>query len=54
MFYWHNSDFAEQYGIDEMADFEDLLLSTIKSTAKIVLFLKQRSVENSTTSTDAL
>lgn len=54
MFYWHNADFAEQYGIDEMADFEDLLLSTIKSTAKIVLFLKQRSVENSTTSTDAL
>jgi hypothetical protein len=54
MFYWHNAEFAEQYGIDEMADFEDLLLSTIKSTAKIVLFLKQRSVENSTTSTDAL
>jgi len=54
MFYWHNADFSEQYGIDEMADFEDLLLSTIKSTAKIVLFLKQRSVENSTTSTDAL
>jgi hypothetical protein len=54
LFYWHNSDFAEEYGIDEMADFEDLILSTIKSTAKVVLFLKQRAVESSATGTDVL
>lgn len=54
LFYWHNSEFAEEYGIDEMADFEDLLLSTIKSTSKVVLFLKQRAVESSTGQTDVL
>ena len=54
LFYWHNSEFAEEYGIDEMADFEDLILSTIKSTSKVVLFLKQRAVESSTGQTDVL
>lgn len=54
LFYWHNSDFADEYGIDEMADFEDLILSTIKSTAKVVLFLKQRAVESSSGQTDVL
>jgi hypothetical protein len=54
LFYWHNSEFAEEYGIDEMADFEDLLLSTIKSTSKVVLFLKQRAVESSVGQTDVL
>jgi hypothetical protein len=54
LFYWHNSDFSEEYGIDEMADFEDLILSTIKSTAKVVLFLKQRAVESSAGQTDVL
>lgn len=54
LFYWHNSEFAEEYGIDEMADFEDLLLSTIKSTSKVVLFLKQRAVESSVGQSDVL
>lgn len=54
LFYWHNREFSEEYGIDEMADFEDLLLSTIKSTAKVVLFLKQRAVESSAGQTDVL
>jgi hypothetical protein len=54
LFYWHNSEFAEEYGIDEMADFEDLILSTIKSTSKVVLFLKQRAVESATGQTDVL
>jgi len=54
LFYWHNADFAENYGIDEMAKFEDLLLSTIKTTGKTILFLKQKSVESSSGSTDVL
>lgn len=54
LFYWHNQEFADEYGIDEMADFEDLLLSTIKSTAKVVLFLKQRAVESASGQTDVL
>ena len=54
LFYWHNAEFADSYGIDEMADFEDLLLSTIKTTGKTILFLKQKSVESSTGATDVL
>jgi len=54
LFYWHNAEFADEYGIDEMADFEDLILSTIKSTSKVVLFLKQKAVESSTGQTDVL
>lgn len=54
LFYWHNKDFSDEYGIDEMADFEDLLLSAIDSTSKVVLFLKQRAVESSTGRTDVL
>jgi len=42
LFYWHNSEFADSYGIDQMADFEDLLLTTIRSTSKTILFLKQK------------
>jgi hypothetical protein len=54
LFYWHNAEFADNYGIDEMADFEDLLLSTIKTTGKTILFLKQKSVESSSGMTDVL
>ena len=54
LFYWHNADFADSYGIDEMADFEDLLLSTIKTTGKTILFLKQKAVESSSGATDVL
>ena len=54
LFYWHNAEFADSYGIDEMADFEDLLQSTIKTTGKTILFLKQKSVESSTGATDVL
>jgi hypothetical protein len=52
LFYWHNAEFAENYGIDQMADFEDLLLSTIKNTGKTILFLKQKAVESSTGRSD--
>ena len=47
LFYWHNAEFAENYGIDQMAEFEDLLLSTIKNTGKTILFLKQKAVDSS-------
>jgi hypothetical protein len=52
LFYWHNAEFAEAYGIDQMADFEDLLSSTIKNTSKTILFLKQKSIESSSGGTD--
>lgn len=54
LFYWHNQDFAEDYGEDEMAEFEDVLLNSIKVDGQLVLFLKQRSGESSSTKIDAL
>jgi len=54
LFYWHNAEFADDYGIDEMAEFEDLLQSTINSTGKTILFLKQKSVGSSSGMTDVL
>lgn len=52
-FYWHNSDFAEDYGKDEMAEFEDVLLDSIKIDGQLILFLKQRAGESSSSKIDA-
>lgn len=52
-FYWHNSDFQEMYGIENLAEFEDILLSTIKNVGKIVLFVKLKA-KGQTQSVDVL
>lgn len=52
-FYWHNSDFSEDYGKDEMAEFEDVLLDSIKIDGQLILFLKQRAGESSSSKIDA-
>ena len=54
LFYWHNQDFSEDYGKDEMAEFEDVLLDAIKTEGKLVLFLKQKAGESSDVNIDAL
>jgi len=54
LFYWKNADFAEMYGKDEMSEFEDVLLNSIKVMGTIVLFLKQRANEDSSSKVDAL
>lgn len=53
LFYWHNKDFSEAYGSDELAEFEDVLLNSIKVDGQLVLFLKQRAGESSSTKIDA-
>lgn len=53
LFYWKNADFAKSYGNDDMAELEDVLLNNIKNLGTIVLFLKQRAAESSTTKIDA-
>jgi hypothetical protein len=52
-FYWHSSEFSEDYGKDEMAEFEDVLLDSIKSDGQLILFLKQRAGESSSSNIDA-
>jgi hypothetical protein len=53
LFYWKNADFAESYGNDDMAELEDVLLNNVKSLGTVVLFLKQRAAESSSTKIDA-
>jgi hypothetical protein len=53
LFYWHSSDFAENYGKDEMAEFEDVLLNSIKVDGQLILFLKQKASESSSSKIDA-
>jgi hypothetical protein len=54
LFYWHNPEFAEMYGEDEMAEFEDELLNSMKNDGTLILFLKQKAVESTSTGMDAL
>lgn len=53
LFYWHNADFSEDYGKDEMAEFEDVLLNSIKTDGQLVLFLKQKAGESANANIDA-
>jgi hypothetical protein len=54
LFYWHNNEFAENYGADEMAEFEEVLQDSIKRMGTMVLFLKQRAEESPSANIDAL
>jgi hypothetical protein len=53
-FYWHNAEFAEKYGKDDLAEFEDILLNCIDQEGKLVLFLKQSSSQSMYGTADAL
>lgn len=53
-FYWHNAEFSDTYGKDEMAEFEDVLLTYIKLGGKTVLFLKQKSANPEMSGLNAL
>lgn len=52
-FYWHSAEFSQDYGKDEMAEFEDVLLDSIKIDGQLILFLKQRAGESSSSNIDA-
>ena len=47
LFYWHSKNFSDDYGKDQMAEFEDVLLNAIKSDGQLILFLKQKAGESS-------
>jgi len=48
-FYWKNEDFAERYGEEGLAEFEDLLRGVFKSYGDMVLQLKRKSSTNADT-----
>ena len=44
MFYWHSGQFSEIYGDKDMAEFEDITLSTIKELGRITLYLHRKRI----------
>ena len=53
MFYWANAKFADMYGSDELSSLEDLLQENLAQLGKLVLFLKQKTIEGSSNQTSA-
>ena len=43
-FYWHNDDFIERYGSEEIPELEDGLKNIFKGLGDLVLFLQQKTV----------
>jgi hypothetical protein len=44
MMYYHYDTYQDRYGSDELFELEDALKNSFKTTGKLVLFLKQRSI----------
>ena len=46
LFLQHYDDFKERYGEEDMIELEDSLRNTFKSTGELILFLKQKAMDN--------
>lgn len=44
-FYWHKEDFEERYGKSELPELGDALQNAFESLGEVVLFLKEKSLE---------
>ena len=53
LFYWHNDDFSERYGTDEMTELEQSLRDVFQSLSDLVLFLSKKTISPDT-STEAV
>ena len=45
MFYWHNEEFMERYGKQDLPEMEDTLRNAFEVLGDLVLFLKQKTVD---------
>ena len=45
LFYWHNNDFADRYGKNDLPELEDATRNAFETLGELVLFLKERDVE---------
>jgi len=45
LFYWKNTDFAERYGNQDLAEMEDHLRAVFKSLGDLILSLRQRTID---------
>lgn len=44
MFYWHQDDFADRYGKEDLPELEDSLRNTFESIGDLTIFLKQKTI----------
>jgi len=45
MFYWHQDQFAERYGKQDLPELEDSLRNAFEMNGDVILFLKQKTIE---------
>ena len=45
MFYWHNEEFMERYGKQDLPELEDTLRNSFETLGDLTLFLKQKTVD---------
>lgn len=45
LYYWHNEEFKEQYGQQELVELEESLRDVFSSVGDLVLFLREKSVD---------
>jgi hypothetical protein len=50
MYYWHNEEFTNRYGKQDMPELEDTLRNAFEVLGNLVLFLKEKSIGPVTTS----
>jgi len=46
LFYWHNEDFRDRYGRQDIADLEDSLINVFQSLGDLIIFLRQKTIES--------
>ncbi len=45
MFYWHNDNFIDRYGKQDMPELEDTITNALETIGDLTLFLKQRTID---------
>lgn len=45
LYYWHNDEFKEQYGAQELVELEESLRDVFDSVGDLVLFIREKSVD---------
>ncbi len=45
MFYWHQDQFADRYGKQDLPELEDSLRNAFEMCGDVILFLKQKTIE---------
>jgi hypothetical protein len=45
LFYWHNDEFADRYGKNDLPDLEDAIRNAFDALGEVALFLKEKDIE---------